>query len=95
MDAAIPADAQNAPTGIWKSRTEREIPTAPTPIIVVVNERKNNGDSNSVAKPSTESDQAQHGSAVHPMPRPLRSWRSRCTATDFLDSRVSVFTRPW
>ena len=59
MDAAIPADAQNAPTGIWKSRTEREIPTAPTPIIVVVNERKNNGDSNSVAKPSTESDQAQ------------------------------------
>ena len=45
MDAAIPADAQNAPT-------------APTPIIVVVNERKNNGDSNSVAKPSTESDQA-------------------------------------
>ena len=62
MDAAIPADAQNAPTGIWKSRTEREIPTAPTPIIVVVNERKNNGDSNSVAKPSTESDQAQWGS---------------------------------
>ncbi len=58
MDAAIPADAQNAPTGIWKSRTEREIPTAPPPIIVVVNERKNNGDSNSVAKPSTESDQA-------------------------------------
>ena len=61
MDAAIPADAQNAPTGIWKSRTEREIPTAPTPIIVVVNERKNNGDSNSVAKPSTESDQAHRG----------------------------------
>ena len=65
MDAAIPADAQNAPTGIWKSRTEREIPTAPTPIIVVVNERKNNGDSNSVAKPSTESDQAHH--CQHPL----------------------------
>ena len=64
MDAAIPADAQNAPTGIWKSRTEREIPTAPTPIIVVVNERKNNGDSNSVAKPSTESDQAQAANAA-------------------------------
>ena len=64
MDAAIPADAQNAPTGIWKSRTEREIPTAPTPIIVVVNERKNNGDSNSVAKPSTESDQAQRTPCV-------------------------------
>ena len=69
MDAAIPADAQNAPTGIWKSRTEREIPTAPTPIIVVVNERKNNGDSNSVAKPSTESDQAHlrlHPCSVDP-----------------------------
>ena len=65
MDAAIPADAQNAPTGIWKSRTEREIPTAPTPIIVVVNERKNNGDSNSVAKPSTESDQAQLAESAH------------------------------
>ena len=64
MDAAIPADAQNAPTGIWKSRTEREIPTAPTPIIVVVNERKNNGDSNSVAKLSTESDQAHVPAAV-------------------------------
>ena len=64
MDAAIPADAQNAPTGIWKSRTEREIPTAPTPIIVVVNERKNNGDSNNVAKPSTESDQAQRSDWV-------------------------------
>ena len=64
MDAAIPADAQNAPTGIWKSRTEREIPTAPTPIIVVVNERKNNGDSNSVAKLSTESDQAHWPSAT-------------------------------
>ena len=65
MDAAIPADAQNAPTGIWKSRTECEIPTAPTPIIVVVNERKNNGDSNSVAKPSTESDQAQRLEYLH------------------------------
>ena len=71
MDAAIPADAQNAPTGIWKSRTEREIPTAPTPIIVVVNERKNNGDSNSVAKPSTESDQAQVYQSGHLGPRPL------------------------
>ena len=70
MDAAIPADAQNAPTGIWKSRTEREIPTAPTPIIVVVNERKNNGDSNSVAKPSTESDQAQPSRVEPPVGGP-------------------------
>ena len=73
MDAAIPADAQNAPTGIWKSRTEREIPTAPTPIIVVVNERKNNGDSNSVAKPSTESDQAQGGMRHSSIERTNRS----------------------
>ena len=70
MDAAIPADAQNAPTGIWKSRTEREIPTAPTPIIVVVNERKNNGDSNSVAKPSTESDQAHIRQSAASVRRP-------------------------
>ena len=79
MDAAIPADAQNAPTGIWKSRTEREIPTAPTPIIVVVNERKNNGDSNSVAKPSTESDQAQSASAA-----PWRHWSLRTIHDDGL-----------
>jgi len=30
VDAATPVDAQNAPTGVWKSRTEREIPTAST-----------------------------------------------------------------
>ena len=72
MDAAIPADAQNAPTGIWKSRTEREIPTAPTPIIVVVNERKNNGDSNSVAKPSTESDQAPPVPIIRETTSPVR-----------------------
>jgi hypothetical protein len=33
VDAATPVDAQNAPTGVWKSRKEREIPTAPTSII--------------------------------------------------------------
>ena len=33
-DAAM--DAQNAPTAAWKSRTRREIPTAPTAIIVCV-----------------------------------------------------------
>ena len=78
MDAAIPADAQNAPTGIWKSRTEREIPTAPTPIIVVVNERKNNGDSNSVAKLSTESDQAQDDQLLLEQ-KILRDHRSHAT----------------
>jgi hypothetical protein len=34
VDAATPVDAQNAPTGVWKSRKEREIPTAPTSIIL-------------------------------------------------------------
>ena len=33
VDAATPVDAQNAPTGVWKSRKEREIPTAPTSIV--------------------------------------------------------------
>jgi len=33
VDAATPVDAQNAPTGVWKSRTECEIPTAPTSIL--------------------------------------------------------------
>jgi len=33
VDAATPVDAKNAPTGVWKSRKEREIPTAPTSII--------------------------------------------------------------
>ena len=30
VDAAAPVDAQNASTAAWKSRSEREIPTAPT-----------------------------------------------------------------
>jgi pSer/pThr/pTyr-binding forkhead associated (FHA) protein len=33
-------DAQNAPTGVWKSRTEREIPTASTSIIVFSKEKE-------------------------------------------------------
>lgn len=40
VDAATPVDAQNAPTGVWKSRKQREIPTAPTSIIVIVRKRK-------------------------------------------------------
>src|SRR5206468_8722529 len=35
-----PVDAQNAPTGVWKSRTEREIPTAPTSIILFSDEEE-------------------------------------------------------
>ena len=33
VDAAAAMDAENAPTAAWKSRTEREIPTAPTAIL--------------------------------------------------------------
>jgi hypothetical protein len=40
VDAATPMDAQNAPTGVWKSRTEREIPTAPTSIILFSDEEE-------------------------------------------------------
>jgi hypothetical protein len=40
VDAATPVDAQNAPTGVWKSRKQREIPTAPTSIIVIVQEEE-------------------------------------------------------
>ena len=41
VDAATPVDAQNAPTGVWKSRKEHEIPTAPTSIIFSLTKRKN------------------------------------------------------
>lgn len=39
-DAATPVDAQNAPTGVWKSRKEHEIPTAPTSIICFSDEEE-------------------------------------------------------
>jgi hypothetical protein len=32
VDAVTPMDAKNASTGVWKSRPEREIPTASTSI---------------------------------------------------------------
>jgi hypothetical protein len=41
VDGAIPVDAQNAPTVIWKSRTEREIPTPPTTRCRVHGRRRN------------------------------------------------------
>ena len=40
VDAATPMDAQNAPTGVWKSRSEREIPTVPTSIIFILKEEE-------------------------------------------------------
>ena len=48
MDAATPMDAQTAPTGVWKSRNEREIPTAPTSIICLLMRRKNEDQNHSV-----------------------------------------------
>jgi hypothetical protein len=43
VDAATPVDAQNAPTGVWKSRREREIPTAPTSIMFFLKEEEKKG----------------------------------------------------
>jgi hypothetical protein len=40
VDAATPVDAENAPTGVWKSRKEREIPTASTSIIFFSDEEE-------------------------------------------------------
>jgi hypothetical protein len=54
MDAATPLDAQTAPTGIWKSRNEREIPTAPTSINLFLIRGKNE-DQNHSDQLSTES----------------------------------------
>jgi len=53
VDAATPVDAQNAPTGVWKSRKEREIPTAPTSIISFLRSRTTK---KYLRKLSTESD---------------------------------------
>src|SRR5713101_1675731 len=73
VDAATPVDAENAPTGVWKSRREREIPTAPTSIMFFLKkkekERKNEERISSNQR-STKSDQIQGG----PQERRLRRW---------------------
>jgi hypothetical protein len=56
VDAATPVDAQNAPTGVWKSRQEREIPTASTSIILLSDEEEDE-EQNHSDQLSTESDQ--------------------------------------
>jgi hypothetical protein len=58
VDAVTPVDAENAPTGVWKSRKEREIPTAPTSIIFSLTKRKHE-EQNHSDQLSTESDQPQ------------------------------------
>ena len=40
VDAATPVDAQNAPTAVCKSRTEREIRTAPTAVLVFLKRKR-------------------------------------------------------
>ena len=67
---AIPADAP-APTGIWKSAQNERFPQRPHPWIVDVN-GKHNGDSSSVAKPSTESDIGLNGPSHSDTWRPVK-----------------------
>ena len=57
VDAATPVDAQNAPTGVWKSRREREIPTAPTSILFGLKEEEKKEEQISSNQLSTKSDQ--------------------------------------
>jgi len=61
VDAATPVDAQNAPTGVWKSRREREIPTAPTSILFCLKEEEMKEDEEQISSNqlSTKSDQIQ------------------------------------
>ena len=57
MDAAVPVDAKNAPTRDLENRTERRFPQRPHHYSFCERKKKN-GQSTSVTKPSTESDQA-------------------------------------
>src|SRR5436190_20208944 len=61
VDAAPPVDAQNAPTGVWKSRREREIPTAPTSILFCLTEEEKKEETKKISSNqlSTKSDQIQ------------------------------------
>jgi hypothetical protein len=63
VDADTPVDAKNAPTGVWKSRTEREIPTAPTSIMFSLKKEKHEDQYNS-DKLSTRSDQVHYTASV-------------------------------
>jgi hypothetical protein len=59
VDAATPVDAQNAPTEVWESRTEREIPPAPTSIILFADEEEEPRTKPLRSQLSTESDHPQ------------------------------------
>ncbi|GAC1457152.1 MAG: hypothetical protein PVSMB1_06900 [Gemmatimonadaceae bacterium] len=52
-------DAQNAPTGVWKSRKDREIPTAPTSIVFFLKDEEKNEEQINSNQLSTKSDQIQ------------------------------------
>ena len=78
MDAAVPVDAKNArPPGTWKTAENAVSHSAHTHYCF--RERMiENGESTSVAKPSTESDQAQSGDADRPAVEPHRDpWPSK------------------
>lgn len=57
VDAATPVDAQNAPTGGWKSRQEREIPQRPHRSSFSL--KKKHEEQNHSDQPSTELDHPQ------------------------------------
>ena len=69
VDAATPVDAQNAPTGVWKSRREREIPTAPTSILFCLKEEEMKEDEEQISSNqlSTKSDQIQRAPPTSPV----------------------------
>jgi hypothetical protein len=56
MDAAIPVDAQNAPTGIWKTAQHAVSHSAHTPSSLMHEEERGKTDS-TLVNPSTDSDQ--------------------------------------
>jgi hypothetical protein len=58
VDAAIPVDAQNAPTGIWKTAQNAVSHSAHTPHLLYEEEERPN--QTTLINPSTESDQG-HG----------------------------------
>jgi len=68
VDAATPVDAQNAPTGVWKSRREREIPTAPTSILFCLKEEEMKEDEEQISSNqlSTKSDQGHDAAHFQP-----------------------------
>ena len=87
MDAAVPVDAKNArPPGTWKTAENAVSHSAHTHYCF--RERMiENGESTSVAKPSTESDQAQYASHDDGAASGASSARNGCVTTPFFAER--------